>query len=104
MSDTSNQTAPTASQGGLARWVVIAVLGALLVAAGALAYLGWSRTDTEVPASGYVALVLGVVFSLVVGVGLMALIFYSSRQGYDEPATLIPDPESDPDGGRDNPR
>jgi hypothetical protein len=28
---------------------------------------------------------LGVVFSLVVGCGLMALLFYSSRHGYDEP-------------------
>jgi hypothetical protein len=32
---------------------------------------------------------LGVVFSLVVGIGLMALVFYSSRSGYDEPAKLI---------------
>jgi hypothetical protein len=27
---------------------------------------------------------LGIVFSLVVGCGLMALVFYSSRHGYDE--------------------
>lgn len=32
---------------------------------------------------------LGMVFSLLVGVGLMALVFYSSRAGYDEPAKLI---------------
>ena len=32
---------------------------------------------------------LGIVFSLLVGVGLMALVFYSSRAGYDEPAKLI---------------
>jgi hypothetical protein len=30
-------------------------------------------------------LALDVVFSLVVGIGLMALLFYSSRHGYDEP-------------------
>jgi hypothetical protein len=53
-----------------------------------------------VPASGYVALVLGVVFSLVVGAGLMALVFYSSRKGYDEPVVLVQEPESDPDDGR----
>jgi hypothetical protein len=28
---------------------------------------------------------LGVVFSVVVGCGLMALVFYSSRRGYDAP-------------------
>jgi hypothetical protein len=31
-------------------------------------------------------------FSLVVGVGLMALVFYSSRKGYDEPPVLIQEP------------
>jgi hypothetical protein len=30
----------------------------------------------------------------------MALVFYSSRKGYDEPVVLIPEPESDPDDGR----
>ncbi|MBH5389502.1 MULTISPECIES: hypothetical protein [Bradyrhizobium] len=57
----------------------------------------------EVPAAGYVALVLGVVFSLVVGVGLMALVFYSSRKGYDEPAVLIPEQESESENGRSDP-
>ena len=31
------------------------------------------------------AMILGIVFSLVIGCGLMALMFYSSRHGYDEP-------------------
>jgi hypothetical protein len=73
------------------------VLSALLVAAGVIGYLGWTSTDTSVPASGYVAMVLGIVFCLIVGVGLMALIFYSSRKGYDEPAVLIQEPALDRD-------
>jgi len=32
---------------------------------------------------------LGVVVSLAVGFGLMALVFYSSRTGYDEAPVLI---------------
>jgi hypothetical protein len=32
---------------------------------------------------------LGVLLSLGVGFGLMALLFYSSRKGYDEPPVLI---------------
>jgi hypothetical protein len=36
------------------------------------------------PAAGYAAMILGIVFSLVVGCGLMALLFYSSRHGYDD--------------------
>jgi hypothetical protein len=36
------------------------------------------------PATGYLAMALGVILSLVVGCGLMALVFYSSRHGYDD--------------------
>ena len=36
----------------------------------------------------------GVIVSLAVGFGLMALIFYNSRKGYDEPPVLIA-PEND---------
>jgi len=101
MNSTDEQAASSVSQGSnLARWLVIAALCAMLVAASVLGYLGWTSTDTSVPASGYVALELGVVFSVVVGVGLMALVFYSSRKGYDEPAVLIEEPESDPDHGQ----
>ena len=74
-------------------WTVVAVLSAFLVAAGFIGYLGWTTTDAGVPPSGYVAMALGVIFSLAVGVGLMALVFYSSRKGYDEPATLIQEPD-----------
>jgi hypothetical protein len=38
------------------------------------------------PASAYLAMGLGVFFSLVVGCGLMALMFFSSRYGYDDAA------------------
>jgi hypothetical protein len=40
------------------------------------------------PASGVTAMWLGIIFSLIVGVGLMTLVFYSNRKGYDEPARL----------------
>jgi len=33
---------------------------------------------------GWIALGLGTFFSLVVGGGLMALVFYSARKGYDD--------------------
>jgi hypothetical protein len=47
-------------------------------------YIWASDAGPPIPASGYVAMALGVVFSLVVGIGLMALVFYSHRHGYDE--------------------
>jgi hypothetical protein len=42
--------------------------------------------------SGYLAMTLGIVFSLLIGGGLMALMFYSSRHGYDEPPSEPPKP------------
>jgi hypothetical protein len=86
------------SMGG-GSWMIVAILLILLVGTAVLSYLGWtSAAGTDVPASGYVALVLGVIVSLAVGFGLMALVFYSSRAGYDEPARLVQkdDSSSDP--------
>ena len=40
-----------------------------------------------IPIYGYVAIAGGVIFSLLVGGGLMALVFYSSRHGYDDGAS-----------------
>jgi hypothetical protein len=73
--------------------VVIGALLALLAGAVWFAATGWmSLSDTPMPASGYIAMTLGIVFSLVVCVGLMALVFFSSRRGYDEPARRV-DPD-----------
>ena len=40
--------------------------------------------DGELSTDGNIALTLGIVLSMVVGVGLMALLFHSARRGYDE--------------------
>lgn len=76
-------------------WIVVAVLVLLLGAAGFLAYRGLTTNHVDVPASGYFAMTFGVVFSLIVGVGLMVLIFYSSRKGYDEPPVVMPEQRGD---------
>ena len=89
---------------GLGDWTVITVLGLLLVAAIVIGYLGWTLSDAQVPIAGYVALALGVIFSLACGIGLMALVFYSSRKGYDEPVVVITEPEDDTEDGHENPR
>ena len=83
---------------GRGSWAILAILLMLLIGTTVLSYLGWtSAAGTEVPASGYVALALGVVASLAVGLGLMALVFYSSRAGYDEPARLVQKDDASPD-------
>jgi hypothetical protein len=53
------------------------------------AIYAWTSIDVQMPTAGYVALYAGIIFSLLVGCGLMALVFYSNRKGYDEPPTLV---------------
>jgi hypothetical protein len=72
-------------------WIVLGVLLFLLIAVGVMGYLGWTLSNVDIPTSGYVAMALGVFLSLAVGIGLMALVFYSSRKGFDEPPVLIPE-------------
>jgi hypothetical protein len=75
---------------GIGSWIILIVLLLLLAGTCVVAYLGWELGNgIDVSASGYVAMAFGVVVSLGVGFGLMALIFYSSRKGYDEPPVLI---------------
>ena len=70
---------------------LIAVLLGLLAAATWLAVHTWmAAAASPMPTAGYVAMTLGVVFSLLVGIALMALLFYSSRHGYDEQAAEPP--------------
>ena len=67
--------------------LLILSLGALLAVALAGALYAWtSLSDVEMSASGILALVLGVVISAALGGGLMFLVFYSSRRGYDDDA------------------
>jgi len=67
--------------------LVVSVLLGLLIAAAAAAYAGWRDLDgVEIGFHGWVALGLGVGITLALGIGLMSLVFYSSRHGYDDEA------------------
>jgi hypothetical protein len=80
---------------GVGSWIILIVLLSLLIATGVIIYFGWKLGNgTDVPTSGYAAMALGVILSLAVGFGLMALLFYSSRKGYDEPPVFVV-PEND---------
>ncbi len=66
--------------------VLVAVLLGLLGFAGWFAYREWTlQAATPMGVHGWVALVLGFVLTVGLGAGLMALSFYSSRAGYDDP-------------------
>lgn len=67
------------------------VLGLALVAAlstVSIIYFLQQAADITGPVQmtihGWIALAIGVIFSLAVGIGLMVLVFFSSRHGYDE--------------------
>jgi len=64
-------------------WIVAPLL-ALLIAAFWFAGEAWTRLGDVVPFWGWVAIGGGVLFSLAIGGGLMALMFYSARHGYDD--------------------
>jgi hypothetical protein len=77
--------------------------GAILIAAILLVFLGlavwlmfagWNIAgDVEMSGQAIAAMIGGIIFSLLVGCGLMFLVFYSSRSGYDEPGRLMKDEE-----------
>jgi hypothetical protein len=80
---------------------LVLALVAILAAALWFAASAWiSVAGPPMPAAGYVAMSLGIVFSLIVGCGLMALLFYSSRHGYDEPHYELQADEPDDDKQR----
>lgn len=65
--------------------VMVAALIAIMIAALLFAASAFTAVSgPPMPPVGYAAMILGIVLSLVVGCGLMALVFYSSRHGYDE--------------------
>ena len=71
----------------LGSWSVLAMLLSLLVVAIVFAVVGWGKGDVEpgqsVTTAGYAAMTFGIVATLALGIGLMALVFYSSRKGHD---------------------
>ena len=64
-------------------WLIVAVLLMLLGVAVYVLVAGWSSAGdpaSEISTAGYVAMVLGIVATLALGIGLMALIFYGNRR------------------------
>ena len=63
------------------------VVAALIVAIVVVISVGnWNFIgNSGIDLNGWIALILGVIVTLAVGIGLMALVFISNRRGYDEP-------------------
>ncbi len=70
-------------------FLLILVLGGLLAVVLFGTLTGWDASAMSI--HGWIALGLGTFFSLVIGGGLMALVFYSARKGYDDRVELDTD-------------
>jgi hypothetical protein len=86
-------TARSALEGlrGLSRKAVITLL--LCIGLGIVGIYFATTVESDIPlsGSGSLALAIGVTITLLVGVGLMALVFFSSRRGFDKPPELQSD-------------
>lgn len=64
--------------------ILAVVLGVMLVGAVLVAGRLWLDIDTQMGPHGWIALALGAGLTFLVAVGLMSLVFFSSRHGYDD--------------------
>jgi len=64
--------------------LILALGGLLAVSLALAAYLWWDMGQVEIGVHGLIALILGALLSLALGGGLMALVFYSHKRGYDD--------------------
>jgi hypothetical protein len=66
--------------------LAIAVVLIFIAFAASLSIDAWvALNNEEATADNYLAVILGVLFSLSLGAGLLGLVLYSSRHGYDDP-------------------
>ena len=69
----------------LGNWIAVTIAaGAVLVVVVVIASLWSGLGESEISLAGWLAMALGVILTLGLGIGLMALVFISSRRGYDE--------------------
>ncbi len=82
----------------MGRFLVIASLLGILAAVAVFVVISWQEMGVvKMSGHGIAALIVGVVLSLVVGGGLMALVFLSARRGYDDAAgNRTPHRDADP--------
>jgi formate hydrogenlyase subunit 3/multisubunit Na+/H+ antiporter MnhD subunit len=92
VADQASPSMKTAKPRQVGAWIVLAVLVAFLCAAIAFMVVGWGPGEgergQEMSTAGYVAMVLGIIVTLALGTGLMALVFYSNREGHDQDSDL----------------
>jgi hypothetical protein len=70
----------------LRSWIAGAGAVLLVAVVAVVAIVNWTGIGASgIDLNGWIALSLGVLVTLALGIGLMALVFISNRRGYDEP-------------------
>jgi hypothetical protein len=65
--------------------VAIGIAAAVVILLAIIGTKTWNGIgDSEISPMGWVAMGIGIIVTLALGIGLMALVFISSRRGYDE--------------------
>ena len=66
-------------------WAAVVIAVAVVLVFGAVIAVLWTNLgESEISGAGWLAMALGVTVTLALGVGLMGLVFFSNRRGYDE--------------------
>ena len=66
-------------------WVAVVIAAAVVLVIGTVIAVLWTNIgESEISGAGWLAMALGVIVTLALGVGLMGLVFFSNRRGYDE--------------------
>ena len=72
-------------KGSTSTWIAVALAITTVLAVVVAIAEFWSGTgDSEISPAGWFAMGLGIIVTLALGIGLMSLVFFSSRGGYDE--------------------
>lgn len=75
------------TQNGLSarHWVTVVTAAAVVMAVAIVIAALWAGIgDSDISSAGWFAMGLGIVVTLALGIGLVALVFVSNRRGYDE--------------------
>ena len=75
-------------------FVLVVLLGLLAWAIWTMVQM-WTSVEGAMGTHEWIAMILGIFFSCLVGFGLMGLMFFSSCEGYDQPPTYIQENEDE---------
>ena len=76
---------PGGSKGSTFTLIAVAIAVAAVIVIGVVIAEFWNSIGgSEISLAGWLAMAFGVVATLALGIGLMSLVFISSKRGYDE--------------------